>query len=88
MKNLHLGPQNGPKVKTAKNSKLLELLENCFEQVGKVGWPPISTWINPPSLGSNGLNCIEFPGKRRNCFLNMNLCDLCALLEKLHCLDF
>jgi hypothetical protein len=46
-KNLHLGPQNGPeKLKTAKNSKLPKLPENCFERVGKGGWPPISTWIN------------------------------------------
>jgi hypothetical protein len=50
-----------PKVKTAKNSKLPKLPENCFEPVGKGGWPPISIWINPPSLGSNGLHCIEFP---------------------------
>jgi hypothetical protein len=40
-----------PEVKTAKNSKLPEnsklpkLPENCFEPVGKGGWPPISTWI-------------------------------------------
>jgi hypothetical protein len=33
------------KLKTAKNSKLPKLLENCFEPVGKGGWPPISTWI-------------------------------------------
>jgi hypothetical protein len=44
-KNLHLGPQNGPEVKTAKNSKLPKLSENCFEPVGKGGWPPISIWI-------------------------------------------
>jgi hypothetical protein len=45
-KNLHLGPQNGPeKLKPAKNSKLPKLPENCFEPVGKGGWPPISTWI-------------------------------------------
>jgi hypothetical protein len=35
------------KLKTAKNSKLPKLPENCFEPVGKGGWPPISTWINP-----------------------------------------
>jgi hypothetical protein len=35
-----------PKVKTVKNSKLSKLLENCFEQVGKGRWPPISTWIS------------------------------------------
>jgi hypothetical protein len=34
-----------PEVKTAKNSKLPKLPENCFEPVGKGGWPPISTWI-------------------------------------------
>jgi hypothetical protein len=42
----HLGTQNSPKVKTAKNTKLPKLLENCFESARKVGWPPISTWIN------------------------------------------
>jgi hypothetical protein len=34
-----------PEVKTVKNSKLPKLSENCFEPVGKGGWPPISTWI-------------------------------------------
>jgi hypothetical protein len=33
------------KLKTAKNSKLPKMSENCFEIVGKGGWPPISTWI-------------------------------------------
>jgi hypothetical protein len=33
------------KLKTAKNSKLPKLSENCFEPVGRGGWPPISTWI-------------------------------------------
>jgi hypothetical protein len=41
------GPSKWPrKLKTAKNSKLPKLPENCFEPVGKGGWPPISTWIN------------------------------------------
>ena len=35
------------KLKPAKNSKLPKLPENYFELVGKGGWPPISTWINP-----------------------------------------
>jgi hypothetical protein len=48
-----------PEVKTAKNSKLPKLSENYFEPVGKGGWPLISIWINPPSLGSNGLHCVE-----------------------------
>jgi hypothetical protein len=51
------------KLKTAKNSRLPKLPENCFEPNGKGGWPPISTWINPPSLESNGLHCVEFPGR-------------------------
>jgi hypothetical protein len=34
-----------PEVKTAKNSKLPKMSENCFEPVGKGGWPPISIWI-------------------------------------------
>jgi hypothetical protein len=46
-KKRRLGPQNGSgsfrTLKTAKNSKLPKLPENCFEPVGKGGWPPIST---------------------------------------------
>jgi hypothetical protein len=38
------GPSNWPrKLKTAKNSKLPKLSENCFEPVRKGGWPLIST---------------------------------------------
>jgi hypothetical protein len=33
------------KLKTAKNSKVPKLPENCFEPVEKCEWPPISTWI-------------------------------------------
>jgi hypothetical protein len=73
------------KLKTAKNSKLPKLPENCFEPVGKGGWPPISTWINPPSLGSNGLHCVECPGERKKCLLNLNLGELLALLETSRC---
>jgi hypothetical protein len=75
-----------PEVKTAKNSKLPKLPENCFEPVGKGGWPPISTWINPPSLGSNGIHCVECPGERKKCLLNLNLGELLALLETSRCL--
>jgi hypothetical protein len=31
-----------PEVKTAKDNKLPKMSENCFEPVGKGGWPPIS----------------------------------------------
>jgi hypothetical protein len=39
----------------ATNSKFLT---NCFEPFGVGGWPPISTWINPPSLVRNGLHLL------------------------------
>jgi hypothetical protein len=69
--------------KTAKNSKLPK---DYFEPVGIGGWPLISTWINPPSLGSNGIHCVEFPGEREKRLLNLHLDELLALLEKLRCL--
>ena len=42
--------------------------------------------INPPSLGSNGLHCVEFLGERRKRLLNLNLGELPALLEMSCCL--
>jgi hypothetical protein len=73
------------KLKPAKNSKLPKLPESCFEPVEKGGWPLISTWINPPSLGSNGLHCIEFPWEKEKHLLNLHLGELLVLLEMLHC---
>jgi hypothetical protein len=46
------------KLKPAKNSKLPKLPENCFEPVGKGGWPPISTWINVSHI--NTFRCISY----------------------------
>ena len=60
-----------PEVKIAKNSKLPKLSENCFEPVGKGGWPLISIWINPPCLGINGLHCVEVPHQMRKFLLNL-----------------
>jgi hypothetical protein len=86
LKKPSFGPSKWPwKLKTAKNSKLPKFPENCFEPVGKGGWPPISTWINPPSLGRNGLHCVEFLGEREKHFLNLHLGELLALLETLRC---
>jgi hypothetical protein len=91
LENLYLekpsfGPSKWPwKLKTPKNSKLPKLPENCFDPVGKGGWPPISTWINPLSLGINGIHCVEFPGETEKCLLNLHLGDLFALLETSHC---
>jgi hypothetical protein len=74
------------KLNPAKNSKLSKLPENCFEPVRKGGCPPISTWINPPSLGSNGLHCVEFLGEREERLQDLHLGQLLVLLETLHCL--
>jgi hypothetical protein len=74
------------KLKPAKNSKLSKLLESCFELVGNGGWPPISTWINPPSLGRNGVHCIEFLGEKEKRLLNLHLGKLLVLQETSHCL--
>jgi hypothetical protein len=80
------GPSKWPqKLKTTKNSKLSKLPEKCFEPVGKGGWPPISTWINPPSLGRNGLHYVEFLGESEKHLLNLHLSELLALLETSHC---
>jgi hypothetical protein len=76
-----------PEVKTAKNSKLPKLLENCFEPVGKGGWPKISTYINPPSLGINGLHCVEFPHHMRKFLLNLAPGEPLALVQELPCFD-
>ena len=73
------------KLKTAKNNKLPKLPENCFEPIRKGGWPPISTWINPHSLGRNGLHCVEFLGKKAKRLLNLHLSELLVLLETSHC---
>jgi hypothetical protein len=76
------GPSKWPrKLKPAKNSKLPKLPESHFEPFGKGGWPPISTWINPPSLGRNGLHCVEFSGEREKHLLNLHLGELLVLLE-------
>jgi hypothetical protein len=88
LKKPSFGPSKWPrKLKPAKNSKLPKLSklpENCFDPFGKGGWPPISTWINPPSLGINGLHCVEFPWEREKHLLNLHLGELLVLLETLH----
>jgi hypothetical protein len=75
------------KLKPAKNSKLPKLPENCFEPVGKGGWPPISTWINIPSLGSNVPHCIESLHEMRKLLLNLVPGEPFALVKELAYLD-
>jgi hypothetical protein len=76
-----------PDIKTAKNSKLPKLSENCFEPVGKGGWPPISIWINPPSLGRNCLHCIEVTHQMKKFLLNLASGEPRALVQELPCFD-
>jgi hypothetical protein len=57
------------------------------ELVGIGGWPPISTWINPPPLGRNGLHCIEFPHQMRKFLLNLASGEPLALVQELPCFD-
>jgi len=73
------------KLKPAKNSKLAKLSENYFEPFEKGEWPSISTYINPPSLGSNGIHCVEFPGEREKHLLNLDLGELLILIETERC---
>jgi hypothetical protein len=78
------------KAKTAKNSKLPKLPKlpkNCFEPVGKGGWPPISTWINPPSLGINGFHCVDSPHQMRKFSLNLAPGEPLALVQELPYFD-
>jgi hypothetical protein len=86
-----LEPQNSSESfrtqKIAKNSKLPKLSENCFELVGKGGWPSISTWINPPSLGRNGIHFIEFPHLMRKFLMNFSPGEPLSLVQELLCFD-
>jgi hypothetical protein len=70
------------KLKIAKNSKLQKLPENCFEPDEKGGCPLISTWINIPSLGINGIHYVDFMGERGK---RLNPGAPLALLETLQC---
>ena len=85
LKKPSFGPSKWPrKLKTTKNSKLPKFPENYFEPVEKGGRPLISTWINSPSLGRNGIHCVEFLGEREKHLLNLHLGELLALLETSH----
>ena len=74
-------------VKTAKTNKLPKLSENCFEPVGKGGWPIISIYINPPSLGINGIHFVEVPHQMRKFLLNLASAEPLALVQELPCFD-
>jgi hypothetical protein len=69
--------------KTTKNSKLPKFPKSCFELAGKGGWPPISTWINPPSLGINSIHCVESPHQMSKFLLNLAPGEPLALVQEL-----
>jgi hypothetical protein len=53
------------------------------EPFGRGGWPLISTWINHPPLGSNGLHCIEFPHQMKKFLLNLDPGEPLTLVQEL-----
>jgi hypothetical protein len=75
------------KFKTQKSRKKTTKMKIVCEPVRIGGWPPISTWIIPPPLGSNGLHCVEFPHHMRKFQLNLTLCEPLALVQELPCFD-
>jgi hypothetical protein len=64
LKKHHLGPQNDL---GSLEPKKLPRWKTVFRASGIGGWPQISTWINPSSLGRNSLHCIDFPHQMRKC---------------------
>jgi hypothetical protein len=55
--------------------------------IGKGEWPSISIWINPPSLGRNGLHCVEVPHQMRKFLLNLAPGEPLALVQELPFFD-
>jgi hypothetical protein len=72
---------------TRKTTEKLPRWKIVFRASGIGGWPPISTWINPPSLGRNGLHCVEFPHQMRKFRLNLASGEPLALVQELPCFD-
>jgi hypothetical protein len=79
-KKRRLGPQNGPR---SLEPEKLPRWKTVFRASGIGGWPPISTWINPPSLGSSGLHCVDFPHQMRKFLLNFAPGEPLALVQEL-----
>ena len=61
--------------------------ENGGAPSGIGGWSPISTWIIPPPLGSNGPHCVEFLHERRKLLLNLVPGEPLALVQELASFD-
>ena len=93
-----LGPQNG--FGSSGPEKLLKIVscaiiketenaerDNDGGPDGLGRWPPISTWIIPPPLGSNGPHCVELPHEMRKLLLNLFPGEPLALLKELAYFD-
>jgi hypothetical protein len=50
-------------------------------------WPPISTWIFPPPLSSNGAHCVEFFHEMRKLLLSLVPSEPLSLVKELACFD-
>jgi len=57
------------------------------EPARRVGWTPISKWINPPPFGINSLHCIEFPLQMSKFLLNLALDEPLDLVQKFPLFD-
>jgi hypothetical protein len=62
-------------------------MKDVCDAYGRGGWPPIYKWINPPSLGSNGIHYIEFPNQMRKLLLNLARGEPLPLVQEMHHFD-
>jgi hypothetical protein len=71
------------KFRTRKARKIIIKMKNACESIGIGGWTPISTRINPPPLGRNGIHCVEFPHQIGKFLLNLAQGKPLALVQEL-----
>jgi hypothetical protein len=72
---------------TQKTVEKLPRWKTIFRASGIGGWPPISTCINPPSLGRNGLHCIDFPHQDEEIYAEFGPSEPLSLVQELPCFD-
>jgi len=65
-----LGLEKLPKTESCVRNKEIER-NSDGGPTGIGGCSPISKWINPPSLGSNGPHCVEFLHEMGKLLLNL-----------------
>ena len=72
-------------VSYAETEKLKETIVGGPSGIG--GWPPISTWIIPPPLGSKGPHCVKFLHEMRKFLLNLVPGEPLSLVQELASFD-